>query len=49
MPLATGLDKPNAAVCSWFVTFTAADIVLRTFPHLEITKDSPQRSAYHAR
>jgi mRNA-degrading endonuclease toxin of MazEF toxin-antitoxin module len=23
----TGLDKPNAAVCSWFVTFTAADII----------------------
>jgi mRNA-degrading endonuclease toxin of MazEF toxin-antitoxin module len=23
----TGLDKPNAAVCRWFVTFTAADVV----------------------
>lgn len=23
----TGLDKPNAAVCCWFVTFTAADVV----------------------
>jgi mRNA-degrading endonuclease toxin of MazEF toxin-antitoxin module len=22
----TGLDKPNAAVCSWLVTFTAADV-----------------------
>ncbi len=23
----TGLDKPNAAVCRWFVTFTAADVI----------------------
>ena len=23
----TGLDKPNAAVCCWFVTFTAADVI----------------------
>jgi len=23
----TGLDKPNAAVCNWFVTFTAADVI----------------------
>jgi mRNA-degrading endonuclease toxin of MazEF toxin-antitoxin module len=23
----TGLDKPNAAVCSWFVTFNAADVI----------------------
>jgi hypothetical protein len=23
----TGLDRPNAAVCSWFVTFTAADVI----------------------
>ena len=23
----TGLDKPNAAICSWFVTFTAADVI----------------------
>jgi mRNA-degrading endonuclease toxin of MazEF toxin-antitoxin module len=23
----TGLDKPNAAVCRWFVTFLAADVV----------------------
>ena len=23
----TGLDKPNAAVCSWFVTFTADDLI----------------------
>ena len=23
----TGLDKPNAAVCCWFVTFSAADVV----------------------
>ena len=23
----TGLDKPNAAVCRWFVTFSAADVV----------------------
>jgi hypothetical protein len=23
----TGLDKPNAAVCGWFVTFTAGDVI----------------------
>ena len=23
----TGLDKPNAAVCRWFVTFTADDVI----------------------
>jgi mRNA-degrading endonuclease toxin of MazEF toxin-antitoxin module len=23
----TGLDKPDAAVCRWFVTFTAADVI----------------------
>jgi mRNA-degrading endonuclease toxin of MazEF toxin-antitoxin module len=23
----TGLDKPNAAVCCWFVTFTPADVI----------------------
>ncbi len=23
----TGLDKPNAAVCSWFVTFSASEVV----------------------
>ncbi len=23
----TGLDKSNAAVCCWFVTFTAADVI----------------------
>ncbi len=23
----TGLDKPNAAVCSWFVTFTDAEVI----------------------
>jgi mRNA-degrading endonuclease toxin of MazEF toxin-antitoxin module len=23
----TGLDKPNAAVCCWFVTFTVADVI----------------------
>jgi mRNA-degrading endonuclease toxin of MazEF toxin-antitoxin module len=23
----TGLDRPNAAVCCWFVTFTATDVI----------------------
>jgi mRNA-degrading endonuclease toxin of MazEF toxin-antitoxin module len=23
----TGLDRPNAAVCRWFVTFTADDVI----------------------
>lgn len=23
----TGLDRPNAAVCCWFVSFTAADVI----------------------
>jgi mRNA-degrading endonuclease toxin of MazEF toxin-antitoxin module len=23
----TGLDRPNAAVCCWFVTFTAVDVI----------------------
>ena len=26
-PSRTGLDKPNAAVCFWFITFNAADVI----------------------